>query len=161
MRVFNFAIWWLQKISRAFKFVISVKIRKEVSLNNNFSIVDPCNCYQICYRNYNFITVSRDMRYTGINTILWWMIKKKKITKLSRYSVSWVLISRFFGFETFRRYKISQKWSNIAKFSTQLCFSMVYSGLNVIFSRKYTVFLSTFQNVLFYYQDIKLTLKKT
>ena len=39
--------------------------------------------------------------------------------------------------------------------------SMVYSGLNIIFSRKYIVFLSTFQNVLFYYQDIKLTLKKT
>ena len=31
----------------------------------------------------------------------------------------------------------------------------------VPFSRKCTVFLSTFQNVLFYYQDIKLTLKKT
>ena len=27
---------------------------------------------------------------------------------------------------------------------------MVYSGLNVIFSRKYTVFLSMFQKVLFY-----------
>ena len=34
---------------------------------------------------------------------------------------------------------------------------MIYKGL----SRKYTVFLSTFQNVLFYYQDRKLTLKKT
>ena len=58
---------------------------------------------------------------------------------------------------------MSQKTREIflAVINFQLCFSMVYSGLNVIFSRKYTVFLSTFQNVLLYYQDIKLTLKKT
>ena len=32
-------------------------------------------------------------------------------------------------------------------------FSMVYSLLNLTFSTKYPLFLLTFQNVLFYYQD--------
>ena len=36
-----------------------------------------------------------------------------------------------------------------------------FSRVLIFFSRKYTVFLSTFQNVFFYFQDIKLTLKKT
>ena len=40
-------------------------------------------------------------------------------------------------------------------------FSVFYREVNLTFSRKYSVFLSTFQNVLFYYQDIKLTLNKT
>ena len=33
----------------------------KVSLNINFSIVNQCNCYQICYRNSNFVIISRDM----------------------------------------------------------------------------------------------------
>ena len=41
------------------------------------------------------------------------------------------------------------------------CLSVIYSGLNVIPCGKYTLLLSMFQNVLFYYQDIKLMLKRT
>ena len=52
------------------------------------------------------------------------------------------------------------KFLNIQHIIVQLCFSTVYSGLNIIFNKKYSVFLSTFHNVLFCYQDIKLTLKK-
>ena len=33
-------------------------------MNINFSIVNQFNSYQICYRNPNFVTISRDMRYT-------------------------------------------------------------------------------------------------
>ena len=33
----------------------------KVSLNINFSIVNQYNCYQICYRNSNFITLSRNV----------------------------------------------------------------------------------------------------
>ena len=29
-------------------------------------IVNQCNCYQICYIMSNFVTISRDMQYTGI-----------------------------------------------------------------------------------------------
>ena len=46
------------------------KKRKSHSLNINFSIVNQCNCYQICYRNFNFVTISRDMQYTGTSIIL-------------------------------------------------------------------------------------------
>ena len=43
------------------------KWETKVSLNTNFSIVNQCNYYQIWYRNSNFVTISRDMRYKGIN----------------------------------------------------------------------------------------------
>ena len=55
----------LRNISWVFNFAISVKIRKKVSLNINFSIVNECNCYQICYRNSNPVTISREM-YTNV-----------------------------------------------------------------------------------------------
>ena len=59
-----------------------------------------------------------------------------------------------------RTKKISRKLRKFLRdFIGRSC-RMVYSGLNSIFSIKYTVFLLTFQNVLFYYQNIKLTLKK-
>ena len=38
----------------------------KVSLNIDFSNVNQCNCYQISYRNPDFVTISRDMRYTVI-----------------------------------------------------------------------------------------------
>ena len=47
---------------------------------------------------------------------------------------------------------------NIARIN---CRRMVRNGLNLTIRRKYNMFFSTFQKVLFYYQDIKLTLKKT
>ena len=108
LRVSNFAIWWFQRISRVFNFAISVKIRKKVSSNNIFSIVIKGKCYQICYRNSNFVTISKYMRY-GINIILWSNIRKKKIIKLGSYQFRRYLISWFFGFETFRGCKISWK----------------------------------------------------
>ena len=67
--VFNFVIWWLKNISWVFNFTILVKIGKQVSLNIKCSIVDQCNCYQIWYRNSNFVTISRDMQYTRTNII--------------------------------------------------------------------------------------------
>ena len=88
--------------------------------------------YQICYRNSNIVTISRDMQYTGINIIIRSNIRKK------RFSNSSVILSNF----------------------TILWFLNCLWVQNFIFSRKRTVFLSTFQNVLFYYQDIKFTLKK-
>ena len=33
-------------------------------------IVDQCDCYQTCKRNYHFVTISSDMRYTGTNITL-------------------------------------------------------------------------------------------
>ena len=73
LRVLNFAIWWFQNISRAFNFAMSVKIRNE-------SLIEyQCNCYQMCYRNSNFLTISRDMRYTSIIIIIWLNIRKKRI----------------------------------------------------------------------------------
>ena len=36
----------------------------------NCFTVNQYNCYQICYRNSNFVTISRDMRYVDINFIL-------------------------------------------------------------------------------------------
>ena len=50
----------------------------KVSLNINFSIVKKCNCCQICYRNSNFVTMSRDIRYTGINIILYQILEKRE-----------------------------------------------------------------------------------
>ena len=43
-------------------------------------IVNQCNCYETCYRNSNFVAISRDMRYTGINIILRSNIGKKRIS---------------------------------------------------------------------------------
>ena len=122
LRVFIFAIWWLQKISWVFNFAISVKIRKKVLLNNNFSIANKCNCYQICCRNSNFVTISTYMRYTGTIIILWSNIRKKKIIKLGRYQFRGYLILPYFGFKTFCGYKSSRKWwkiVKITKFSTR------------------------------------------
>ena len=61
-----------------FYFAISVKIRTKVSLNIFFSTVNECNCNQICYRNSNFVTICRDVRYTGINIILWSKLGKRE-----------------------------------------------------------------------------------
>ena len=80
LRVFTFPIWWLQNISRVFNFAVSVKIRNESLIEYQFSIANQCNCYQICYRNSNFVTISRDMQYTGINIIIWSNIRKKSIS---------------------------------------------------------------------------------
>ena len=72
------------------------------------------------------------MQYTGINIIIRSNIRKK------RFSNSSVILFNF----------------------TILWFLNCLWVQNFIFSRKHTVFLSTFQNVLFYYQDIKFMLKK-
>ena len=53
-----------------FNFAILVKIKTKVSLNINFSIINQCDCYEICYRNSSFIAISRDMLYMGINIIV-------------------------------------------------------------------------------------------
>ena len=84
LRVLNFAIWWLQNISQVFNITILVKIRvslNEYNMNMNINlIVNQCNCYETCYRNSNFVTISRDMRHTGINIILRSNIGKKRIS---------------------------------------------------------------------------------
>ena len=49
------------------------------SFNVNVSIVNQCNCYQICYRKSNFVTISRDMQDMGIKMIFWSNIRKKRI----------------------------------------------------------------------------------
>ena len=59
LRIFNFAIWSIRNILRVFNFGILVKQEKKVTLNNNFFIVNQCNCYQICYRNSYFVTTSK------------------------------------------------------------------------------------------------------
>ena len=82
----------------------------KVSLNINFSVVNQCNCYQICYRNSDFVTISRDMRYTVPQYHILIKYLEKENLKLGRY-----LISRVFGFETLRGYKILRKCSKIAK----------------------------------------------
>ena len=41
-----------------------------LNISLNFSIVNQFNCPQICFRNSDFVTICRDMRYTGINIIL-------------------------------------------------------------------------------------------
>ena len=74
-RVFNFAIWWLQKISQVFNFAISVKIRNE----SLFSIVNQYNCYQICCKNSNLVIISRDICDLWV-AILWSNIRKYKIS---------------------------------------------------------------------------------
>ena len=75
-------------------------------MNNNFSIANQCNCYQICYRNSNFITISRDMRCTGINIKLLSNIRKKRISDSAGIQFRGYLIwGSLFGFETFREYK--------------------------------------------------------
>ena len=75
LQVFNFAIWWLPNISWVFNFTILVKIRNE-------SLIEyQCNCYQICYRSSNFFTISRHMRYAGINIIFWSNVREKRISK--------------------------------------------------------------------------------
>ena len=79
-RVFNFAICWLRNISRVLNFAISVIIRNKSLIEYQFFIVNECNCCQICYRNSNFVTISRHMRYVGINIILWANIRKKRIS---------------------------------------------------------------------------------
>ena len=86
LQVFNFAIWWLQNISWIFNFAISIKIREKSLIQHYFFIVSQCNCYHICYRNSNFVTVSRDMLYTDISvSILWSNISKKRIS--NRYFI--------------------------------------------------------------------------
>ena len=59
----------------------------KVLLSNNFSIVNQCNCYQICYRKSNFVTISRDMQYFGLETFRGYKIFRKwsnrEIAKLS------------------------------------------------------------------------------
>ena len=65
-----FAIWWLQNISRVFNFAISVKIRNKSLIVNQYN--------QICYRNSNFLMISRDMWNTSITIIIWLNIRKKR-----------------------------------------------------------------------------------
>ena len=74
-------------------------------MNNNLSIANQCNCYQICYRNSNFITISKDMRCTGIKIKLRSNIRKNRISNSAGIQFRRYLISRLFGFETFRECK--------------------------------------------------------
>ena len=72
------------------------------------------------------------MRYTGINIIFWSNIRKKRISNFAGVWLGECLISQFCGFETFRRYKISRKWSKIAK---MLSIKVSIKGLIFVFLR--------------------------
>ena len=39
-------------------------------MNIKFSVVNQGDCYEICYRNSNVVTINRDMQLTGTNIIL-------------------------------------------------------------------------------------------
>ena len=69
------AIWWVQNIFRGTWFHDFSKNKKRKLI-----IVNQCNCYQTCYRNSNFLTISRDMRYTSIIILIWLNIRKKRIS---------------------------------------------------------------------------------
>ena len=74
-------------------------------------------------RHSTFVTISRDMQYTGINTLIKYL--KKKNLKLVRYLILRYLNSRFHDFETFRGYKILRKWSKVAKSAKSNTFKVI------------------------------------
>ena len=96
LQVFNFANWRLQ----VFNFATLVKIRNESFIEYQFFYFWSMQLLS------NFITISRDMRHKGYqcHTFIKYL-EKKNLNLISRYLI------RFYGFETFRGYKISRKWS--------------------------------------------------
>ena len=128
-------------------------------MNINFSISNQCNCYLICYRNSNLVAISRDMRCTGINIILWSNISKKRMSNSAGNWFSRYLIG---DFETYRGYKTPPKWSKIAKITKSDTFKVHFKKINrsfqVVFLRNYTWVLWKFISLwnLNFYGSLKI-----
>ena len=90
-------------------FTISVKIRNE-SL-----IVNQCNCYQTCYRNSNFLTISGDMRYASIIILIWLNIREKEsqTRQVFNFSIFWL-----WNFSRIQNFAKIVKITTISKFNT-------------------------------------------
>ena len=82
------------------------------------------NCYQICYRNSNFITVSRDMRYISVSISYFDQILWKRESQIRQ--VFHFAGIKFRGFVVLKHFtgkkfpKIDQKSQNLIPFKVYL-----------------------------------------